>query len=470
MSPAPARGIPWATEAVYRTCARATPVKVWADLTERLRNPWLSPAESRAARWAKLSAMLEHCWERVPFYRALWAREGVDPRRFCSEDDLEHLPTITKDDLRQAQRSGALRVDDARAQPLTTSGTTTGEPFRVWIGFREYQRKYANHLRQLYIAGWRLGMRSAALHYSGHGQFRGRYSGRHDDREAWQGWRNLALALAHRRKVLSPYDRGSTGDDAIVARWYQDLKRHRPVLVDTFYVNVLLLLDYIRRHDVEPLSIPLLFVLHTLTAREQDRLAREFRAEVFNRYSPHECEGIAFACDRHRGMHAALDSYVVEILDRDGRPAPPGEIGRIVVTDLENRTMPLIRYRIGDLGHWLGEPCPCGRTFPLMGDLDGREADLLDWGQSSPATSVAVERFFQADDRIRCFQVIQGGSEVCVHVMPAEPGFPDAVWSAACTGHLQSLLGHAVTVTIRAVDSTDFEPNGKYRFVRSERH
>ena len=76
-----------------------------------------------------------------------------------------------------------------------------------------------------------------------------------------------------------------------------------------------------------------------------------FQAPVFNRYGSREVGDIACECEAHSGLHVALPTQFVEILRPDGTAAGPGEIGEIVVTSLTNFAMPLIRYRIGIVGH-----------------------------------------------------------------------------------------------------------------------
>ena len=81
-----------------------------------------------------------------------------------------------------------------------------------------------------------------------------------------------------------------------------------------------------------------------------------------------EFSGIAYECEAHVGHHVVGEGYIVEVL-KDGRPAAPGEIGEVVVTDLNNYCLPFIRYRIGDLAEALdpNETCACGRGLPRIG-------------------------------------------------------------------------------------------------------
>ena len=71
-------------------------------------------------------------------------------------------------------------------------------------------------------------------------------------------------------------------------------------------------------------------------------------------------------CDRHEGLHLSSFNHYVEILKEDGTEARDGEMGELVITVLTNYTMPLIRYRIGDMAIQTYAECSCGRGFPLI--------------------------------------------------------------------------------------------------------
>jgi perosamine synthetase len=310
-------------------------------------------------------------------------------------------------------------------------------------------------------------MRSAALHNSGHGQFRGKYSGEHARREPWHRWRELGFAIAHHRILLTPYHSMETGDDAIIGEWERRLRRFSPFILDTFYVNALMLADFVERKGIAPLPIPALFVLGTLEAAERTRLGRIFGGKIFNRYSPHECEGIAVACPQHDGMHVAIDSYLVEILDDRNVPLGPAEVGNVVVTDFENFTMPLIRYEIGDLAQHIAAPCPCGRTFPRISDLHGRKSDILGTCRGRPVAPWDAERLLQGHPKILYFQICRTLRGVTIQVVTKRGAHLDAEETAACTQRIAELFDPALPVGIELADSVHFEPNGKYRFAKN---
>ena len=85
---------------------------------------------------------------------------------------------------------------------------------------------------------------------------------------------------------------------------------------------------------------------------------------------------IALQCPDHPVYHVQSECALVEVLDEDGRPCAPGEIGKVVITDLHNLATPLIRYELGDFAK-LGEACACGRGLPVLDRIMGRRRNRL---------------------------------------------------------------------------------------------
>jgi phenylacetate-CoA ligase len=115
-----------------------------------------------------------------------------------------------------------------------------------------------------------------------------------------------------------------------------------------------------------------------LTAEGRALAQRAWRVPPFDVYAATETGGIAAECEQHTGMHLFEDLVLAEVVDADGRPAPPGVTGdRLLVTVLFSRTLPLIRYELTDRVRLATEPCPCGRPFRLLAAVEGRTDQLL---------------------------------------------------------------------------------------------
>jgi phenylacetate-coenzyme A ligase PaaK-like adenylate-forming protein len=108
------------------------------------------------------------------------------------------------------------------------------------------------------------------------------------------------------------------------------------------------------------------------------RIGAAWGRSPFNIYGTTETGMLACDCDRHAGLHVFEDLVHVEVVDDGGRPVPDGTPGsRILITNLINRTQPLIRYELTDLVTISPERCPCGRPYKLIETIDGRTDDVL---------------------------------------------------------------------------------------------
>jgi phenylacetate-CoA ligase len=115
-----------------------------------------------------------------------------------------------------------------------------------------------------------------------------------------------------------------------------------------------------------------------LTAETRRRIEEAWGSNIFNNYATSEVGGIAIECEQHRGMHAMEDLVMVENVDKNNQPVPPGVFGdKLLVTPFYKRMQPLIRYVIEDRVRFSSEPCPCGRPFKLIDAIEGRIQEVL---------------------------------------------------------------------------------------------
>jgi phenylacetate-CoA ligase len=435
----------------------------WRRFKLLQQNQWLPYEQIAELHWRKLKDLLVFAQREIPFYHDLWREHDVDVRRFTVPEDMASLPVVTKKDLIAGVRDSRFPLPERGEYQMVQTSGTTGPRFQIPLRLEDFQQKYASYLRQHYVTGWRLGLRSAALHYSGHMEFAGRYSGR-DDRDTHVAIKRLAYRFAHRRRLLKPYWERYSGNDSFACAWYEELRRWRPYLLETMDFNIIDLANYIEENDLPPLSIPKMIVLGTLNSGLLERLQRLFSTEIFDRYGPHEIEGVAFACSEHRGMHIAHDAVRVEFLDDNYRAAAPMEVGHVVLTDLDTRLMPLIRYQIGDLGFFEEEPCRCGRGFPLMGELEGRTIDLFELKTGRKVPPARVNAVLQDEPAVKLFQVVQhADNTISVNIVPDQKRYSETARQRV-TKNLVELLGPDEQMSINLVDKVQLEPNGKVSF------
>lgn len=188
-------------------------------------------------------------------------------------------------------------------------------------------------------------------------------------------------------------------------------------------------------------------------------LEETFRGEVFNRYGCREVSVIASECECHGALHVNADALIVEVEDA---PNLPAGMGRVLVTDLLNRSMPLIRYEIGDLASLDSEVrCPCGRSLPLIGNIQSRTSDLMraPTDRKLPGTSLAG---WAADQRnVRHMQFAPPTlRHIALQVVAGNGHRPRT--DHELRRYFQPLLKNESGLVLVAADSTPPDVSGKY--------
>lgn len=405
----------------------------------------------RSRQWATLEALLRHAYATVPFYRQRLDRAGIDPRRLRGFDDFARIPVLTKEDIRtNGPELRSHLYDPASLQRKKTSGST-GVSLEIWIDEESLQWKRACTLRSDEWSGWRFGERVAKVW--GNPEYLQR------------GWRGrLRNALLDRATYLDTLHM----DEAALERFVQELRRRPPSLLFGHAHSVFLFAEYVRGRCpgvIRPRGIiTTAMILHDWQRRVIEQV---FDCKVTNRYGCEEVSLIACECERHAGLHINADGVYVEFL-RDGKPVGPGEPGSVVVTDLTNRAMPIIRYQVGDVAVPSASSCPCGRGLPLLERVEGREADYVITSRGQFISGISLtENFALQVPGIAQLQVIQEAVDSFRFRIVRGPEF-----GLASLQRLRSLVserfGPGVRYECEYVERIPQEPSGKYRFCISK--
>ncbi len=195
-----------------------------------------------------------------------------------------------------------------------------------------------------------------------------------------------------------------------------------------------------------------------------EEIETAFRGTLREDYGSQEIGAMAFDCRHRRGLHVLEDRFLVEVT-RHGRPVPEGELGVVLVTDLENRAMPLIRYRIGDVGRIDSTPCPCGRTSKRL-FLEGRLEDTVVTDDGRAVTVEALGALLYREPGIDDFQLLEtpDGRFELTYVASGVGARAD---EASVKHKLTRELGTEEDLRFRSVSSVLPEASGKFRHVKS---
>jgi len=370
---------------------------------------WLSMQATRELQDEKLRRLLRHCYRNVPYYRSAMQALKLRPEDIRGQEDLHKLPLLTKTDIRRHLYFDIMSENHDKAQVLkiTTSGST-GEPFVCYADRAQLEFRWAASLRAQEWTGYRFGDPSVRLWRETMGRSRS------------QAARERLDSLLSSRSLIPVFELADSNLPATVQR----IASSSPVLLDGHAESLNFLAGYLAStgtSSVRPRA--LMSSAQTLTAASRELIEGAFGCKVFDTYSSREFSGIASECEAHDGHHVVAEGYIVEIL-RDGRPALPGEIGEVVVTDLNNTCMPFLRYRIGDLAEAMDPTaaCTCGRGSARIGAIQGRVQSIIQGtdGRYLPGTffghclkeyDYAFKRFqvVQEEPEAMTFRVVKGG-------------------------------------------------------------
>jgi len=177
-------------------------------------------------------------------------------------------------------------------------------------------------------------------------------------------------------------------------------------------------------------------------------------------YSSQETGYLALQCPDHPHYHVQSESVLLEVVDDWGRPCAPGEVGRVLVTCLNNFATPLIRYEIGDYAE-VGEPCSCGRGLPVLKRIMGRYRNLLTLPDGTRRwPRLGYESKLQGIAPIELMQMVQRSvDEIDVRLVMSRP--LSVGEQESLTSFIQNNLGHPFRLRFDYVDSIRNPANGK---------
>lgn len=365
----PAAPLPLARRLHLRMFAAAMPLHHWKLSSGALRyfyelrqTQWLPPASIRAMQEARLRALIKHAYRHVSYYRDRLDRLGIDPNEIQRLEDLQRLPVLTKDVIRKNLHFDLLSDahDKLQMLPLTTSGVA-GEPMTTYADKTQLEMRWATAERNREWTGYALGDRAVQLRSAPESLTR---------LQRARDWLDAALA---RRSVVPM----TAMNAASIRRAVQRIRDVRPATIGGDVEILQVMAQYAIDHAPDDLRVSAVTSSgQTLSATTRASIEHAFHAHVFDGYASTELGTIAHECEQRHGHHVNAESYIVEIVC-DGRPARPGESGDVLITDLTNLSVPLIRYAIGDRATAVAQDCPCGRGLPLLGPIQGREPAIL---------------------------------------------------------------------------------------------
>ena len=400
-------------------------------------------------QWKEVHKVLDLAYNNVPYYYKRFRETGLSPDRIHSLEDVALLPYLEKNEIRRDPLAFVdNRVNRKELLILHTTGTT-GTPLRIYTNKMARQWNYAffdAYLTSLGIKG---------------DSHRATFGGRiiaHPMQNKPPFWR---YSFFQRNLLFSSYHM----TDKNLPFYFDKLKEYRPELIDSYPSSLYVLGKYIIEHNKAGQIRPKGIVTSAATLFEEQRevIEEAFQCKVRDQYGCAEMCIFVGQCKEGK-YHYRPDYSLVEIIKENGQIAKPGEMGEIVCTGLINQVMPLIRYRIGDVGIMSSETCSCGLNTPYFEKMFGRMDDfvLTPDGRYVGRLSPVLKGF-----PVKEAQYIQKRMDLVVVKLVKDSNF-DSQTSKQLIKEIRKRLGYSINIELEFVDELPRGPGGKLRTVVSE--
>ena len=417
---------------------------------------WTGERVIRDGQLEKLTRLLEHAYENVPYYRKVFDEAGVRPHEVQGLDDLAKVPLLSKKTVKEGAEGSLLArdFDTATTLKIRTSGST-GMPLHIHVDVRQLDMRYAAVMRCWEWTGWRFGDRTMRLWHQTIGM---------TEEQVAREWLDAFLM---RREFLPVFEM----NDENLLKYVLTIKEYLPKVMDGYAEAFAILARFIETNDIDDVCVPaVISSAQMLPEGTRARITKAMHTEVFDRYGCREFSTIAHECEKHRNYHINAENLVVELI-RNGRPARPGEMGEVVVTDLNNYCQPIIRYRLGDLAECVEGRCSCGRGLPMIGKILGRTSGVVVGSNGTYlTTSFFLHYLKDYEDEIRQFQVVQESrSDLVVRVIPEDRQRGLSAESQdRIVRDFRNYLGDDVAVGFELTDAIPMVKTGKHVSVISK--
>jgi len=409
------------------------------------------PADTLVAyQTEKLHKIIAHAYNTVPFYKDLFDQIKVKPGDIKCTDDLQLLPVLEKETFRKNHQK--LLSTDVREKISTSStGGSTGVPLLIAKNYDSATIENALFNRFYFCLGYDWGDEII--------QF-------------WGDRPNISSTLKLKKYIsrkiynysfFSTFDGIDESFDEIVVR----LQTAPPKILRGYTSAIYRLACKTVERGVTLHLNAVSTTAEKLYDFQRNRIRDAFGENIFDQYGCGETNSLAFECEKHRGLHVASEHVILETIDDDGQRA---RRGRVLITNLDNYAMPLIRYANGDEATWSSAVCDCKRETPLLESIDGRIYDYIQGPNGRKIHTgflddLLVDLALARKTAIKEFRIVQSHIDKLTVEFVSDENFSDKEKNII-ENTIEQYLGK-MTIDYNRMDSIPLTRMGKKMFVLS---
>jgi len=430
-------------------------LKVLDYYKELQAHQWNTLKENRDFQRKKLFNMIQYVSQNIPYYQRVIQEYNIQFSEDTIFADIKKLPLLTKDIIRKNFKQLYKFRDNTYYR--NSSGGSTGEPV---IFYQDKDYFAWNTAVKIFFNEW---------------------AGRKIGEPMVKLWGSLTDILKSgqyfteflRRQLSGVTILGSsrmTEKDKF--KYVRRINHIKPSLILAYTNSIDELARFIQDHNLFIYSPNAIMTsAGVLYPEVRARIKEVFSTIIFNRYGSREVGDIACNCGQSEGLHTIPHIHYLEILDDEVKEVKPRETGNIIITLLTNYTMPLIRYKIGDIGILSEENCKCGHGLPFLEKVIGRInsnfrnefGDFINTGVFYP--------LFYFQNNIQQFQIIQEKVDyILINLVLKDKDklkFMNDNFKEI-NQKIEKIMKHKTTIKYNIEDEIKPSPSGKYLYAFSK--
>lgn len=441
---------------IYPLAQRMQGRDFYPVLNAAMKDQFLSSIELKQLQFRKVSALINHAYNTVPFYQKSFRQAGIRPDDIRTLQDYRRIPVLTKEILRDHWEAFYSTKPASKLFPALTSGST-GRPLKIMVSQRAALRANVSRIRSLAWWGIQLGDREIRLTNTGFSFERG-----------WKKYLqenglNPLRCLLMNRKHFSAY----TMTPKLMHELWKSMLVFSPKYFFGFPSAFTDFVNYLKDEALDGQEANLELVLtsgEVLHKWQGSLISAAFGCPVADEYGSIEMGAIAHSLPCGV-MHTMDDAVYVEVLKKN----PSDECGELVVTNLDNWSYPIIRYNLNDLAKRVhnDHDCSLGLGFSVLEGLEGRMLDVIRLKSGRIIYNHYFQNLIKHVGGVRQYQVIQKKPDYFqLKIVPDDESFDERQKDYIQDIIREHLEGSDIDVII--VSHIPRETSGKYRFVISE--
>ena len=418
--------------------------KLWY-LAECMRFQWKDPKTIKRIQFLKLREIIGYAGRKVPYYRKLFHKHRIIPESIRSPADLSRIPLLTKNDIRSNFQN--LLSSDFKASGCVsrfTSGSS-GVPLTVLYDQNAWDYAEAVYARALFNIGVKPWSRCAF------------FWAEPFPKDKW----HERLGLMQKNYIATTKS---------IEHQIDRLNDLQPSVIYIFPSSLRLLVTHFLNGNLRIKPEIIVCTGELLPHETKKEFQRIFRCRVFDQYGTQELNRMAWTCEYYNGFHIDEEAVYIEFL-KNGIPVSDGEQGKMVVTGLFNRAMPLIRYDLGDIAAPVSSKCRCGRGLGMMRIYEGRADSIITLPSGKKIGPRAITGIFDHlmlhSNKLLTYRLIQkANADLELNLVKGDRFDDDTV--ELILSSLNKLFNENVNIETKIVDDISRSKGGKFRYVYSE--